>query len=134
MNVRVARNVPVSGGHAMPEEDEKPNIGVIEFVGESEVEIDALCESLKRCYDPEIPANVVDLGLIYALRIEGAKVDVTMTLTAIGCPVAGEVMAQIQDEVCQTPNVESCTVNLTFDPPWTPEKMNETAKWDIGWV
>lgn len=117
----------------MPEEDEKPNIGTIEIIGETDVDVDAVCESLKRCYDPEIPANVVDLGLIYTLRLEGAKVDVTMTLTAIGCPVAGEVMAQIQDEVCQTPNVESCTVNLTFDPPWTPEKMNETAKWDIGW-
>ncbi len=118
----------------MPEEDEKPNIGTIEIVGETDVDIDAVCEALKRCYDPEIPANIVDLGLIYTLRVEGPKVDVTMTLTAIGCPVAGEVMAQVQDEVCQTPNVESCTVNLTFDPPWTPEKMNETAKWDIGWA
>lgn len=103
-----------------------------EIVGETNIDVSAVFTALRECYDPEIPVNIVDLGLIYNLRVEGDKVDVTMTLTAIGCPVAPEVMAEVQQRVSEVPNVEGCTVNLTFDPPWTPERMTEDARWELG--
>ena len=60
------------------------------------------------------------------------SVSVTMTLTAIGCPVAGEVMADVESRVMSVPNVEKCNVTLTFDPPWTTDRMTEDAKWELG--
>ncbi len=104
----------------------------IERVGDSPIDGEAVLEALRQCYDPEIPVNVVDLGLIYGLRIEGDTVNVTMTLTAIGCPVAPEVMAEVQGRIKETPGVETCEVDLTFEPMWTPERMTEDARWELG--
>jgi metal-sulfur cluster biosynthetic enzyme len=104
----------------------------VEKVGDSPVDGEAVLEALRQCYDPEIPVNVVDLGLIYQIRIEGGKVNIVMTLTAIGCPVAPEVMAEVQGRVAETPGVESCEVDLTFEPMWTPERMTEDARWELG--
>lgn len=104
----------------------------IETVGESPVNSETLLEALKQCYDPEIPVNIVDLGLIYQIRIEGGKVNVLMTLTAIGCPVAPEVMAEVQGRASEVAGVESCEVDLTFEPMWTPERMTEDARWELG--
>ncbi|HEX6122582.1 MAG TPA: iron-sulfur cluster assembly protein [Ktedonobacterales bacterium] len=103
-----------------------------EIVGETSIDPHAIYEALRECYDPEIPVNIVDLGLIYSLRIEGGKVAVTMTLTAIGCPVAGEVMAEVEGRVREVTGVEGCEVTLTFEPPWTPDRMTEDAKWELG--
>jgi FeS assembly SUF system protein len=103
-----------------------------EIVGETAIAPQAVFAALRECYDPEIPVNIVDLGLIYHLRIEGPRVDVTMSLTAIGCPVAGEVMAEVEGRVREVEGVEQCNVTLTFDPPWTPERMSEDAKWELG--
>ncbi|GCE47215.1 FeS assembly SUF system protein [Thermosporothrix hazakensis] len=93
-------------------------------------------DALRECYDPEIPVNIVDLGLVYGLNInqEEGHVDVTITLTAIGCPMAGEVMEEIDMRVRQVENVKSCKVDLTFDPPWSPERMTEDARWELGLV
>ncbi|GCF08137.1 iron-sulfur cluster assembly protein [Dictyobacter arantiisoli] len=93
-----------------------------------------LMDALRECYDPEIPVNIVDLGLIYNLDInnETGNVDVNMTLTALGCPMAGEVMSEVEMRVRQVENVNSCKVELTFDPPWSPERMTEDAKWELG--
>src|SRR5579862_7373678 len=88
-------------------------------VGETPVDVEQVFEALRECYDPEIPVNIVDLGLIYGLTLREATVDVTMTLTAIGCPVAGEVMAEVEQRVSSVANVEKCNVTLTFDPPWS---------------
>lgn len=104
----------------------------VERVGESAIESEGVLDALRQCYDPEIPVNVVDLGLIYHVRIEGEKVNVLMTLTAIGCPVAPEVMAEVQERIKETPGVESCEVDLTFEPMWTPERMSEDARWELG--
>lgn len=104
----------------------------IESVGETTIESEALLEALKQCYDPEIPVNIVDLGLIYQIRIDGGKVNVLMTLTAIGCPVAPEVMAEVQGRASEVAGVESCEVDLTFEPMWTPERMTEDARWELG--
>jgi metal-sulfur cluster biosynthetic enzyme len=104
----------------------------IEIVGETEVSVEGVLAALRECYDPEIPVNVVDLGLVYNLKLEGGAVSVTMTLTAIGCPVAPEVMAEVEARVKEVEHVESVDVTLTFDPPWTPERMTEDARWELG--
>ena len=93
-------------------------------------------DALRECYDPEIPVNVVDLGLIYNVEIqdETGQVDVTMTLTALGCPMAGEVIDEVQMRVEQVENVKNCKVEMTFDPPWSPDRMTEDAKWELGMV
>jgi FeS assembly SUF system protein len=95
-----------------------------------------LLDALRECYDPEIPVNIVDLGLIYDVEAntETGHVEVTMTLTALGCPMAGEVMSEVEMRVMQVDNVKSCKVNITFDPPWSPERMTEDAKWELGMV
>ncbi|GHO75857.1 hypothetical protein KSD_36280 [Ktedonobacter sp. SOSP1-85] len=93
-------------------------------------------DALRECYDPEIPVNIVDLGLIYGIDIQeaDASVNVTMTLTAIGCPMAGEVIEEVESRVKQVENVQNCKVDLTFDPPWSPERMTEDAKWELGMI
>jgi metal-sulfur cluster biosynthetic enzyme len=103
-----------------------------EIVGETPIDVEAVYEAMRECYDPEIPVNIVDLGLIYHLKIEGTSIDVTMTLTAIGCPVGPEVMGDVEDHIREVPGVERVTVTLTYDPPWTPERMTEDARWELG--
>ena len=111
----------------MAEEVEK-----YEIVGETAIDPAHIFEQLRDVYDPEIPVNIVDLGLVYNVHIEEHSVDVLMTLTAIGCPVAPEVMADVEDHVRQVSGVERVNVTLTFDPPWTPDKMTEDARWELG--
>ncbi|HYL44362.1 MAG TPA: iron-sulfur cluster assembly protein [Ktedonobacteraceae bacterium] len=93
-------------------------------------------DALHECYDPEIPVNIVDLGLIYDVNIdnEAGRVDVKMTLTAMGCPMAGDVIAEVEMRVGEVENVKACKVEMTFDPPWSPDKMTEDAKWELGMV
>ncbi len=93
-------------------------------------------DALQECYDPEIPVNIVDLGLIYNVDIddEVGQVQITMTLTAMGCPMAGEVVDEVQMRVQQVENVNTCKVEMTFDPPWSPDRMTEDAKWELGMV
>ena len=100
----------------------------------SQVTEEDVIEVLRECYDPEIPVNIVDLGLIYEVRIQPARVDVKMTLTAIGCPMAGEVMTDVRDHLLQLEGVEDAGVELVYDPPWTPERMTEDARWELGMV
>jgi FeS assembly SUF system protein len=93
-------------------------------------------DALRECYDPEIPVNIVDLGLIYGLDIqnETGEVNVTMTLTAMGCPMAGEVISEVEMRVGQVENVKTAKVEMTFDPPWSPDRMTEDAKWELGMI
>jgi len=91
-------------------------------------------EQLKTCFDPEIPVNIVDLGLIYEIKIQPERVDVKMTLTALGCPMAGEVMTDVRDHLLTLPGVKDAGVELVYDPPWTPERMTEEARWELGMV
>ena len=93
-------------------------------------------DALRECYDPEIPVNIVDLGLVYGVELdeEQEHVHVSMTLTALGCPMAGEVISEVEMRVGQVENVKSCKVDLTFDPPWSPDRMTEDAKWELGMV
>ena len=93
-------------------------------------------DALHECYDPEIPVNIVDLGLIYNVDINNdtGQVDVKMTLTAMGCPMAGDVISEVEMRVGEVENVKSCKVEMTFDPPWSPDKMTEDARWELGMV
>ena len=90
---------------------------------------DDIVSALKTVYDPEIPVNIYDLGLIYAIDIapEG-KVHVDMTLTAPGCPVAGEMPGWVETAVEKVEGVRSAKANLVFDPPWGRSKMSDEAK------
>lgn len=90
---------------------------------------DQVVEALRSVYDPEIPVNIYDLGLIYELDIAAnGDVRVVMTLTAPACPVAGEMPYQVADAVAAVEGVGQVTVDLTWDPPWTPERMSEVAR------
>ncbi len=95
---------------------------------------EAVYEVLRECYDPEIPVNIVDLGLVYEIDVQPTRVDVKMTLTAMGCPMAGEVMTDVRDHLLTLPGIEDAGVELVYEPPWTPERMTEDARWELGMV
>jgi FeS assembly SUF system protein len=93
-----------------------------------------IVQALKTVYDPEIPADIYELGLIYKVDIDdNRQVSVDMTLTAPGCPVAGDMPTWVEDAVAAVPGVSGAKANLTFDPPWSPERMSEEAKVALGW-
>lgn len=88
---------------------------------------------LKKCYDPEIPINIYDLGLVYNIDIQEEKIGVQMTLTAPGCPASGYLSQDVKRKIESLPGVKEAEVQIVWDPPWTPEKMSETAKKQFGW-
>jgi FeS assembly SUF system protein len=90
--------------------------------------------ALKSVYDPEIPADIYELGLIYRVEIDDDRnIEVDMTLTAPGCPVAGEMPMWVEDAIGAVPGVGTVTVNMVFDPPWSPERMSDEAKVALDW-
>lgn len=95
---------------------------------------DDIVAALKTVYDPEIPADIYELGLIYKIDIEDDRsVKIEMTLTAPGCPVAGEMPGWVQNAVSAVEGVSGVDVNMVFDPPWTPDRMSEEAQVALGW-
>ncbi len=99
----------------------------------------AVRERLMTCYDPEIPVNIVDLGLVYENKAEplpdgGFKVRIKMTLTAPGCPMAPAIEAEARDKILSVPGVRECAIEIAWDPPWTPDRMSEEAKLKLGWL
>jgi FeS assembly SUF system protein len=103
----------------------------------SQEEIDRLSgeliEKLKSVYDPEIPVDIYELGLIYKVDVSDDRdVVVDMTLTAPGCPVAGEMPDWVRDAIMQIDGIRSCTVNLVFEPPWTQSMMSDEAKLQLN--
>jgi FeS assembly SUF system protein len=94
---------------------------------------DELIEKLKTVYDPEIPVDIYELGLIYRVDVSDDRdVVVDMTLTAPGCPVAGEMPEWVKDAVESIDGVRSATVHLVFEPPWDPSKMSDEAKLQLN--
>jgi metal-sulfur cluster biosynthetic enzyme len=90
-------------------------------------------QKLTEVLDPELGVSIVDLGLIYNVEVDNHGVClITMTLTTIGCPLFGQIQKEIEDKVMEVEEVEEVTIDLTFDPPWTPDKMSESAKIDLG--
>jgi metal-sulfur cluster biosynthetic enzyme len=93
-----------------------------------------ITENLKQIYDPEIPMNIVDLGLIYGFEWQGDDVTLKMTLTAPGCPVAGILAEEVKNAIEKVPLIHGAKVDLIWDPPWTPERMSEFAKRQFGYM
>jgi FeS assembly SUF system protein len=92
-----------------------------------------IAEVLRNCYDPEIPVNIHDLGLIYELKVEeSGEVHVKMTLTAPSCPVAGMLVMEVQDKIKQLAGVKDVKVELVWDPPWDISRMSEAARLQLG--
>lgn len=94
----------------------------------------AILANLKKVYDPEIPMNIVDLGLIYGFTWEGEKVTLQMTLTAPGCPVAGILAEEVKAAVEKAPGVREAVVDMVWEPAWSPERMSEFAKRQFGYL
>ena len=94
---------------------------------------DKLIVQLKTVFDPEIPVDIYELGLIYKVDVSDAlEVAIEMTLTAPGCPVAGEMPGWVQEAVMKVDGVKACDVNLVFDPPWDPSRMSDEAKLQLN--
>ncbi len=118
--------------------DPQPNEAEIEASSIPAEELERLTSdivsALKSVYDPEIPADIYEIGLIYKVDIDDNRhVNIDMTLTAPGCPVAGEMPIWVENAVASVPGVSGATANMVFDPPWTPDRMSDEAKVAIGW-
>jgi metal-sulfur cluster biosynthetic enzyme len=96
--------------------------------------------ALKECYDPEIPVNIVDMGLIYEVKVTpadaqaqpGDDIEVEMTLTAPGCPSSGYISDQVKQRILRMPGVSNATVNIVWYPQWTPERLSPDARKQLG--
>ena len=93
---------------------------------------DAVVAALKEIFDPEIPVNIYDLGLIYNVEVNGGHVHVTMTLTTPHCPVAESMPGEVELRVGAVPGVGDCEVHLVWDPPWSPANMTDEARLELG--
>jgi len=89
-------------------------------------------EVLRQVEDPELGMDIVDLGLLYDVEVEGSKVKVTYSLTSMGCPAGPLIAGDIDRAAREVPGVEDVDLELTFDPPWTPDRMSEDAKFILG--
>jgi metal-sulfur cluster biosynthetic enzyme len=89
-------------------------------------------DALHTCYDPEIPINLVDMGLIYDIQIDEDRVNVVMTLTARGCPAHSFISEDVRARLAEIPGVKSVHVQVVWDPPWDPSRLSDTAKKRLG--
>jgi metal-sulfur cluster biosynthetic enzyme len=89
---------------------------------------DQVLDVLKTCYDPEIPVNIWDLGLIYDITIVGGAVNIKMTLTAVGCSLGPQLVGEIENKLLSVDGVEDCKVEMVWSPPWTPERLSEDGR------
>lgn len=134
----------------MSEDDQKPEADVATEAAPNEIKstftsteipreelarmTDDIVSALKTVYDPEIPTDIYELGLIYRVDIEDDRmVKIDMSLTAPGCPVAGEMPGWVENAVATVEGVSGVEVTLTFDPPWSPDRMSEEAQIAVGW-
>lgn len=96
---------------------------------------DQVVDVLKTCYDPEIPVDIYELGLIYKIDVDdGGKVAVDMTLTSPACPVAGTLPPEVEAKISRLDGVSNVRVDLVWDPPWNPDRMSEAAKLKLGFL
>ncbi len=114
-------------------EEVKENTNEVTPIPEVKSLRDRVVETLKTCYDPEIPVDIYELGLIYEIRVdEGNDVYIKMTLTSPACPVAETLPPEIENKVRDMPDVNKAKVEVTFDPPWDKEMMSEEARLELG--
>lgn len=128
--------IPGTDADALGKTPTKP-LELSEDASEADIE-KAMWQQLATCYDPEIPINVVDLGLIYEAALEprdgGRHAQIQMTLTAPGCGMGDILVADVRDKVAQVPGIDSVDVELVFEPPWTREMMSEAAQLQAGFI
>ena len=125
--------VPVEAAAAPAEPTASPQASTIAADELARI-TDDIVSALKTVYDPEIPADIYELGLIYKIDIaDDRTVKIKMTLTAPGCPVAGEMPGWVQNAVGAVEGVSDVEVEMTFDPPWSPDRMSEEAQVAVGW-
>lgn len=93
---------------------------------------DVIVEGLREVYDPELHYNIYDLGLVYDIGIDEGAVKILMTLTTPACPIGPMIVEQIQENISLIPGVKGVAIDFTFDPPWSPEKMTDEARADLG--
>jgi FeS assembly SUF system protein len=90
-------------------------------------------EALRTCFDPEIPVNIYELGLVYDVKVDSSgQVDIRMTLTSPLCPVAASLPVEVEDKLRALPGVAAAKVEITWDPPWDPSRMSEAARLQLG--
>ncbi|HEX6350640.1 MAG TPA: metal-sulfur cluster assembly factor [Candidatus Dormibacteraeota bacterium] len=89
---------------------------------------DALIEALKEVQDPEMPVNIVDLGLVYGVRHTGSRVEVDLTFTAMGCPAYEFLLGDVRERLLREPGVEDVVIRVVWDPPWTAERLSEEGR------
>ncbi|HAY33829.1 MAG TPA: iron-sulfur cluster assembly protein [Ignavibacteria bacterium] len=123
----------------MIKESSSENIQTSENTGNGNINTETIKEEvikvLKTCYDPEIPVDVWELGLIYEIiPATNGDVMIVMTLTSPACPVAGILPGEIEQKVREHPMVKDCKVQLTFDPPWNQNMMSEVARLELGFM
>ena len=113
---------------------EEPANGEAPDSFEAPVNLEApIIEVLHTCFDPEIPVDIYELGLIYGIDVQpSGEVNIRMTLTSPGCPVAGSLPGEVEEKVRSVPGVTSAKVDLVWDPPWCMENMSEAAKLQLG--
>ncbi|MGJ8529280.1 SUF system Fe-S cluster assembly protein [Maritalea sp.] len=112
------------------------DISIDSTLGEAEISrfTDNIVAALKTIYDPEIPVDIYELGLIYKVDLDDSRnVTVDMTLTAPGCPVAGEMPIWVENAVRTVEGVQDVAVNMVFEPPWGPDRMSDEAKVALNW-
>lgn len=144
--------IDLSAPAEAPEADKPGEASSSEAVGQpkrvlkdlTEVEVaditQEVVKALKTVFDPEIPVDIYELGLIYRVDFDpanderGAKITVDMTLTAPGCPVAGEMPGWVEDAILTVNGIEEVSINMTFEPPWSPERMSDEARLELGWM
>jgi FeS assembly SUF system protein len=128
-------NAPASTETTQPEEGVRSVFAGSALPAEELARLtDDIVSALKTVYDPEIPADIYELGLIYKVDVEDDRtVKIDMTLTAPGCPVAGEMPGWVQNAVSAVEGISDVEVNMVFDPPWSPDRMSEEARVAVGW-
>ncbi len=105
------------------------------FTGDLAALTDTIIAALRTVHDPEIPVNIYDLGLIYRIEPKSQGfVEIDMTLTAPGCPVAGEILSWVEKAVIDVEGIDSVKVNLVFDPPWDKSRMSEDVQLELGLI
>jgi len=110
------------------------NPSVMSKINKQELE-EQIIQALKTCYDPEIPVDIFELGLIYEIRIDDdANVKIKMTLTSPACPVAGSLPGEVEQKIKSVEGVNDAKIELTWNPPWDREMMSEVAKLELGFL
>jgi FeS assembly SUF system protein len=137
-------DIPVESVESAPPSPERPMVGrTPDFLdgflndkpGEAAADggvYEGVIAKLRAIYDPEIPVNIYDLGLIYDVAVDDGHAAVTMTLTTPHCPVAESMPGEVETKVREVAGVTSASVNLVWDPPWDPQKMSDEAKLELG--